>query len=1608
MSILSDPHAPAVVPRYQPTDEPGERVLEPDTTVNIGQAADGVNIAGLVGLEPDLPQPLPVDPLRQEEQPQQQLQLDGVEPDVFPGLIALQQPQVPAIPTIDPQQAIPFIPTPVPAAIPVGVAAPATVPTPGPGQVPAEAVPLVPAAAGAVPQQPQLPQLPQGGISSVTVADSDVPRLPNSEPIALLKGHSGPITNIIFSHVGDQVATASIKDGSTRIWKVTKNYQRMKSIVLEPEKPDDDEAFARMYGVHTRRKARPAVDTLMWTRDDQRLISLHSVKPGTHSVDDDWRQRIKVWNPSNGNLVMTLGAIDPAKQVGHINAVFAMDVHPTDWRIIVTAGYDGRVFLWDISTGRMLKSFVNMSPEFKAVPMLDGGFMPDGNGFCFTDQIGRLLIFGTGSGEQYAAAPVQQYFRRDYAVLVTDRNMNVQDRETHQLPSLMDSGPLVDIYRIEYPHQPPHLLPNGAALTREEYEENRRQRIEQTKESEIKCRVRHLPEEEEEVTTFPLAICRPARKHTREEALNEAMAADAVAGASFRLNGAPVTLSELRRRPSLIGARRIGRLQRRRSSASLEERDTSILEMEISSDDDRSDEDFQAPARNAANDGDEDEEEEDDEDEDEDDEMDEDDLLSDNEDAVVSPSNFRRRRLRSARSPVGAATRRFPRRGGRRLVEEEEDDEAGATRQLRGRRLRRPAVDTEQSERPEEEAHDGTGIVERDDDSLSRSSPERMSGGENVVVESNDGFIMGDNQLDKFDRSMTYDEMLEAKQRQLGSSRETGAASGEEPLISCAFCNEGDDGGLLKLPGDSMGVHPLINGSQRLFVHDQCAIASPLCFKRNGNWYNVTKEIRRGRSLACVECKKRGATVGCAIQSCPRSYHWKCAVNCGWSLNQMQFYCPTHESQRSNSGRGRGADSPSSSDGGAEPVARRFGLAYHREWLQLVSLRAIHQYVPQVGDYVTYFPEGHLAYLRYCEMRSPAFFARLSKFYAVKCRVLDVKYKFPLVAEYAKCSTIKCEISLAVLAVPASQVAFASQEEESKQEEATEHGLFDGDHSVFAKFASVDQALRPTESDASAASSTTATSPRFQFKMVYYSNDVANFLVLDHVYDNGVRGGWGVGDRVKMPYVQLDSFGLETGSKMSFGVIESIAPKEAEGSSGPTVSPWECIVVDWESEEDETCAVSPWELEFADPDRQREKRQREIARPSPKLFLSRLISAEKRDVLLQVVDQITSLSISRDFIYPVDESFLDYLITVPNPIDLTKIRQRLRLGYYRQVEAFIADAKLLYINCETYNIQSSSIAQNSRSLYSSLLTEAQRHFPHLMADSNQGPSTPSAFTFPPDDYVSTFPFESEEDQMAHLNVDVSEATYSEPVTEQQRDEDAVTPSMATVAAPTSPARPVSADSAPAQATPSPARRVLRNSAQRSGGDSDVGQYQSPTRALRSPPASAVRAGTRSTALRSGPSPSAALESPESVRSPSTGSRLRRAARVVTTPVAPADAKPTRKRQRDVPEQEVVTYDGLLEKLTSAQREVFDGACADDLGMVLQDFHEALMQADEYSVFASPVTEEIAPQYFDIISTPMDFGTMLEQLAQYETFQEYYVSGWCLGISGRIARVDVTD
>lgn len=1461
----------------------------------------------------------------------------------------------------------------------------------------------------------------------------DVPSLPTKEPITLLQGHTGPITNIVYSHDGKLIATASIKDGTTRIWQWDKKHKKLHHKVLLADEPDENEQLASLYGVQTRKKSPPAVDTLSWSKDDRRLITLHSVKPDSHAADADWKQRVRVWDPATCKLIMTLAAVDKEKQNGHTNAVFVMDVHPTDWRIVVTAGYDGRIFLWDISTGTMLKSFTNVSPDAELVPMLDGGFIPNGNGFCFTDRIGRLLIFGTGSGEQYAATPVQQYFQSDYAALITDRNFNVLDRETQQIPSMMEPGPLVDIYQIEYPHQPPHLMRGGgagAALTTKQYAENRRLRIQQATEMEIKCRVHHAQDDKSECEVFPSVLYRPHSFASDERGGAADTGGDAaLATSSYRLNGAPVALSELRRRHNVNAARR-GEIARRRNNTSLEERDTSILNIEISSEDDHRDEDFQAPTRTRTNDDDDEDEEDDDEDDDDDDEEeeeDEDDLLSDRDDEE-SPRFRRRRRARgaaAASNPTRAMV--FPRRGGRRLQEsppeqDESGDEVDDGRMPRRRtrhnavaaaaQRRRRVVESDEDEASDSGANRNDNHEDVDGHDQQQSNRrESMDDQSEVVVETNDGFIMGDNQLDKFDRMMTYDQVLYAKRQQLGTTREnTTTENGDEALIPCAFCHGGDDGGVLKLPGDSMGVHPLINGSQRLFVHDQCAIASPLCFSRSGKWYNVTKEIRRGRSLICVQCKKRGATVGCTVPSCPKSYHWKCAIGCGWSMNQIAFYCPNHESMRSEEER-----KEQEGDEDTDPVTKRFGHTFHRDWLQKLSLASMQSYVPQVGDYVAYFPQGHQDYLRLFPMRGNAFITRFRKFFALKCRVVDVKYVFPTLSEYGNCSSIKCEISVAVLAVPSAAFrnSEANQEEETKAEDndeatttITSSALFDSESSPFASFTGVDEHLQPVGD---------VVSERYNFHFLYHPHDVSNFLVLDHVYEKGVRGNWQIGERVEMPIVELNEHGSETPVGFTYGVISDLIPKFIDPERR-ILSPWECVQVDWEDKDLDGTNVSPWEIEpVAGTPRRMEKRQRDVQRMESLLFRSRGITGGKRAVLMQEIDTIMNLSISRDFLYPVDSAFLDYVLMVANPVDLTKIQLRVRNGYYRQVEAFLADTQLLCLNCETYNVSTSSIAQNSRSIYSALLSQVLRHFPSLLRGENWDPQGDCrVFTYPPNDFIDGFP----DDDVAD-NVDDDRAMATPPSPPElgvRRSTEATAMIVPATQNRGSPAR------SRVTSAPSPMGRASRSSAvtaaarvveeETKAGNSEQSNSSSRNRPCSksdeikavlsniskqlNSPISTERISRTATATR-------AAQQLNQVLSPArvSGPRFRTTSGSSSSHNTPTRA-PKRRRQQApavvlaLPAaiaaiDSLMEYDDLLEKLTTAQRELLKRQCQDDLSTVLRDFHEALSQLDENDIFAYPVTESVAPGYFSIIANPMDFGTMAERIDDYQDFAEYYVS-----------------
>ncbi|KAJ1952806.1 hypothetical protein IWQ62_006140, partial [Dispira parvispora] len=157
-----------------------------------------------------------------------------------------------------------------------------------------------------------------------------------------------------------------------------------------------------------------------------------------------------------------------------------------------------------------------------------------------------------------------------------------------------------------------------------------------------------------------------------------------------------------------------------------------------------------------------------------------------------------------------------------------------------------------------------------------------------------------------------FDETYHDKQIGL-SSKKTPASDNAASLeyylqymnrMVCAFCLDDEFTG--SLAGEFVGPYPFkypvksqhgVTKYRTFWVHDACARYSPEVVVVDGVWYNVTAALRRGRTIKCVVCRERGATIGCFHSKCNRSYHLKCTNKpLSYFREGVIFWCPQHES----------------------------------------------------------------------------------------------------------------------------------------------------------------------------------------------------------------------------------------------------------------------------------------------------------------------------------------------------------------------------------------------------------------------------------------------------------------------------------------------------------------------------------------------------------------------------------------------------------------------------------------------------------------------------------------------------------------------------------------
>ena len=99
---------------------------------------------------------------------------------------------------------------------------------------------------------------------------------------------------------------------------------------------------------------------------------------------------LKVWLSSTGELMKIL--------TGHTDEIYVLESHPKDPHIVLSAGHDGQLFVWNVLHGKSVTHFTNNIEGQGYGAVFDAKWSPCGNMFAASDSHGHILLFGFGSG----------------------------------------------------------------------------------------------------------------------------------------------------------------------------------------------------------------------------------------------------------------------------------------------------------------------------------------------------------------------------------------------------------------------------------------------------------------------------------------------------------------------------------------------------------------------------------------------------------------------------------------------------------------------------------------------------------------------------------------------------------------------------------------------------------------------------------------------------------------------------------------------------------------------------------------------------------------------------------------------------------------------------------------------------------------------------------------------------------------------------------------------------------------------------------------------------------------------------------------------------------
>ncbi|XP_029968513.1 PHD finger protein 11 isoform X2 [Salarias fasciatus] len=173
--------------------------------------------------------------------------------------------------------------------------------------------------------------------------------------------------------------------------------------------------------------------------------------------------------------------------------------------------------------------------------------------------------------------------------------------------------------------------------------------------------------------------------------------------------------------------------------------------------------------------------------------------------------------------------------------------------------------------------------------------------------------------------------------------------------VACVLCQRSEETrvtGNLLTEGHVTAHHNCMLYASDIYCKDSPEFGDLSGFRAE----DVQQEAIRGRKLICHGCKSRGATVGCEVMRCKKSYHYPCAIADGAKRiddeeeGKYGIFCPSHSS-KVNSGSMKRHDSlPSSCSSNGGQLPKRPLSQTDVGWGDSPSKRRLEDWFPTISD----------------------------------------------------------------------------------------------------------------------------------------------------------------------------------------------------------------------------------------------------------------------------------------------------------------------------------------------------------------------------------------------------------------------------------------------------------------------------------------------------------------------------------------------------------------------------------------------------------------------------------------------------------------------------------